>query len=73
MRNDECGTSPPPIPHSSFRIQHSRKRLRQQTRRELRDAGLGCGEARLQPVGVGEDGLDAADDFAFPICGILTP
>ena len=54
-----------PIPHSSFRIQHSRKRLRQQTRRELRDAGLGCGEARLQPVGVGEEGFDAADDFVL--------
>ena len=64
---------PSPIPHSSFRIQHSRKRLRQQTRRELCDAGLGRGEARHQPVGVGGEGFDAADDFAYAICGILAP
>ena len=54
-----------PAADSAFIIQPSPKRLSQQTRRELRDAGLGRGEARHQPVGVGGEGFDAADDFVL--------
>ena len=66
MRNVEHRRHRFRIPQSSFRIhQFSSKRFGEQAGRELVDAGVRGGEARVELAGVGEESFDAADDFVL--------
>jgi hypothetical protein len=66
LRNSRAAYSAIRNPQSAFRNhQLSPKRLGQQAGRQLLDTDAGGGGVRFQPIGGGEEGLDAVDDLVL--------